>query len=89
MAHIVPSDISRLALSGGNSKELDTLQQLKTQLPNDYTVFHGVHWSREYDARNAVRRDRLRGPQSRRQSVIYRAEERRAAGDRFEPCQAL
>ena len=51
MSHIVPSDISRLALSGGNSKELDTLQQLKTQLPNDYTVFHGVHWSREYDAR--------------------------------------
>ena len=50
MAHIVPSDISRLALSGGNSKELDTLQQLKTQLPNDYTVFHGVHWSREYEA---------------------------------------
>ena len=50
MAHIVPSDISRLALSGGNHHELDTLQQLKTQLPNDYTVFHGVHWSREYEA---------------------------------------
>ena len=50
MAHIVPSDISRLALSGGNRYELDTLQQLKTQLTNDYTVFHGVHWSREYEA---------------------------------------
>ena len=50
MAHIVPSDISRLALSGCNQRELDTLQQLKTQLPNDYTVFHGVHWSREYEA---------------------------------------
>lgn len=50
MAHIVPSDISRLALSGGNSRELDTLKELKTRLPNDYTVFHGVHWSREYEA---------------------------------------
>ena len=50
MAHIVPSDISRLALSGENSCELDTLKELKTRLPNDYTVFHGVHWSREYEA---------------------------------------
>ena len=50
MAHIVPSDISRLALSGKNSCELDTLEQLKTRLPNDYTVFHGVHWAREYEA---------------------------------------
>ena len=23
---------------------------LKAELPNDYTVFHGVHWSREYEA---------------------------------------
>ena len=50
MARIVPSDISRLALSGGHNQELETLQQLKTALPNDYTVFHGVHWSREYAA---------------------------------------
>ena len=50
MARIVPSDISRLALSGGHTHELETLQQLKAQLPEDYTVFHGVHWSREYAA---------------------------------------
>ena len=50
MATIVPSDITRLALSGGNNRELETLQQLKTQLSNDYTVFHGVHWSREYES---------------------------------------
>jgi len=50
LAHIVPSDISRLAFSGKNHHELETLQQLKTRLPNDYTVFHGVHWSREYEA---------------------------------------
>ena len=50
MARIVPSDISRLAFSGKKHHELETLQQLKTRLPNDYTVFHGVHWSREYEA---------------------------------------
>ena len=50
MARIVPSDISRLALSGGHTYELETLQALKAQLPEDYTVFHGVHWSREYAA---------------------------------------
>jgi hypothetical protein len=48
VAYIVPSDISHLALSGGKSLELDTLRVLKEKLPNDYTVFHGVHWSREY-----------------------------------------
>ena len=48
MAYIVPSDISQLALSGGKSLELDTLRDLKAKLPADYTVFHGVHWSREY-----------------------------------------
>mgnify|MGYP001818286222 CR=1 FL=1 len=50
MAYIIPSDISRLALSGAHTPELDTLQKLRTELPNDYTVFHGVHWSREYEA---------------------------------------
>jgi hypothetical protein len=48
MAYIVPSDISQLALAGGNTRELDTLQILKTKLPAEYTVFHSVHWSREY-----------------------------------------
>lgn len=48
MAYIIPSDISRLALSGAHQPELETLRILKTDLPNDYTVFHGVHWTREY-----------------------------------------
>ena len=51
MAYIVPSDISQLALSGGHGLELDTLAYLKTALPAEYTVFHGVHWSREYAGR--------------------------------------
>jgi hypothetical protein len=48
VAYIVPSDISQLALSGGHSMELDTLADLKKSLPADYTVFHGVHWARDY-----------------------------------------
>ncbi len=50
MAHIVPSDLSRLSLSGAHKAEIKSLQILKTELPNDFTVFHGVHWSREYEA---------------------------------------
>ncbi len=48
MAHIIPSDITRAALAGARAPELETLQSLRDRLPNDYTVFHGVHWSREY-----------------------------------------
>ena len=48
MAHIIPSDLSRLALSGAHQPEIETLRILKKELPNDYTVFHGVHWTREY-----------------------------------------
>jgi hypothetical protein len=47
VAYIVPSDISHLALSGGKSFELDTLRVLKAKLPDNYTVFHGVRWSRK------------------------------------------
>jgi hypothetical protein len=48
MAYIVPSDITQLALSGGHGLELETLAYFKKALPGDYTVFHGVHWSKEY-----------------------------------------
>lgn len=48
MAHIIPSDITRLALAGGHGPELDTLVRLRDGLADDYTVFHGVHWTREY-----------------------------------------
>ncbi len=52
MAHLVPSDISRLALAGGDSPELDTLRLLAQGLSHDYTVFHAVHWSRAYGSRS-------------------------------------
>ncbi len=48
MAYIVPSDITHLALFGSTAHELNTLSILKARLPDTYTVFHGVHWSRSY-----------------------------------------
>lgn len=51
MAYIIPSDISQLALSGAHSGELETLQVLKQRLPSSFTVFHGVHWTRDHGSR--------------------------------------
>ena len=48
MARIIPSDITRLALNGVHEPEIQTLQVLKGALPDDYTVYHGVHWSPQY-----------------------------------------
>ncbi|MCY4469009.1 MAG: nuclease-related domain-containing protein [Thiotrichales bacterium] len=48
MARVFPSDLSKLALAGAHWAELATLALLRKRLPDDYTVFHGVHWSREY-----------------------------------------
>jgi hypothetical protein len=50
MAHIIPSDLTRAALAGARRPELETLRTLKDALSNDYTVFHGIHWTREYEA---------------------------------------
>jgi hypothetical protein len=48
VARLVPSDIGRLELAGGSRPELETLRYLADALPAAYTIFHGVHWSREY-----------------------------------------
>lgn len=48
MAQIIPSDINPLGFDNP-SPELVTLEQLKRELPAPYVVYHGVHWSREYD----------------------------------------
>ncbi len=48
MARIVPSDIARLELAGANRHEIETLRLLQARLPDSYTVFHGVHWTREW-----------------------------------------
>lgn len=49
MAYMIPSDVSQQALPGAHAPELDTLSRLEKALPNHYTVFHRVHWSREYE----------------------------------------
>lgn len=48
MAYLIPSDLSQLHLSDPHNPEIRVLHMLKQKLPNDYMVFHGVHWSREY-----------------------------------------
>ena len=48
VARVYPSDITRLELSGAHEPELDTLRLLQRKLPDAYTVFHGVHWTREW-----------------------------------------
>jgi len=50
MAYIVPSDVKKLEFTQGNAHELETLAFLQKNLSNEYTVFHGVHWSREYQS---------------------------------------
>lgn len=53
MARIIPNDLTPLALTGGHRHELATLELLRRALPDDYTVFHGVHWSRGYQRYSA------------------------------------
>jgi hypothetical protein len=47
MARLLPSDISTLSLSLGETAELRTLETLRSSLPSAYTVFHSVHWTRD------------------------------------------
>jgi hypothetical protein len=51
VARIIPSDLTRLALSGAHEPEIETLALLRDTLPDEYTVFHGVHWTRQYKGR--------------------------------------
>ncbi len=50
MAKIIPDDIYKMELADTHSGELETLLQLKKQLPNDYTVFHSVHWTQAFSS---------------------------------------
>lgn len=45
-ARVYPSDTSELALDGAQARERDVLLQLQGQLSDDYTIYHGIHWSR-------------------------------------------
>lgn len=46
MARIVPDDWKNLAAAGAAVRERETLALLEAALPDDYTVYHGVHWTR-------------------------------------------
>lgn len=46
MARILPDETDAVRARGVARAELDTLELLERALPDDLTVFHGVHWAR-------------------------------------------
>ena len=46
MAHIIPTGWRELVATGSAQRELETLAVLAAELPDTYTVYHGVHWTR-------------------------------------------
>jgi hypothetical protein len=46
MARIVPTDWRTLESAGAAQRERETLEALDRGLPEELTVFHGVHWTR-------------------------------------------
>lgn len=55
MAIIYPDGWKELAATGAAARELETLTLLEQALPDDYRIYHGVHWTR-VKARPLVRR---------------------------------
>ncbi|CAM3487389.1 ATP-binding domain-containing protein [Bordetella sputigena] len=53
MAHIIPDGWENQQRSGPAQRELDTLARLKAGLPDDYTVYHAVHWT-NVEGRHAI-----------------------------------
>lgn len=46
MAHIIPEGWQALVATGAAQREIETLALLAAGLPDTYTVYHGVHWTR-------------------------------------------
>jgi len=46
MARLIPDDWKQLAATGAAARERETLSLLESSLPDGYTVYHGVHWTR-------------------------------------------
>ncbi|MDG0025680.1 ATP-dependent helicase [Trinickia sp. Y13] len=46
MARLIPDDWKNLAATGAAQRERETLTLLEAALPEGYTVYHGVHWTR-------------------------------------------
>ncbi|MCK6406089.1 MAG: NERD domain-containing protein/DEAD/DEAH box helicase [Rhodocyclaceae bacterium] len=45
MAHILPDGWRELAVTGAAQREIETLARLADALPDDYSVYHAVHWT--------------------------------------------
>lgn len=46
MAQIFPYELDAARAQGWARAELETLDRLERELPDEYSVFHGVHWAR-------------------------------------------
>ena len=46
MAKVVPEGWRELSAIGSAQREIETLAQLADGLPDEYTVYHGLHWTR-------------------------------------------
>jgi hypothetical protein len=46
MAKAYPDGWRTLAATGAAARELQTLGELADGLPDGYTIYHGVHWTR-------------------------------------------
>ena len=46
MAKVIPSHWQAMEALGAAQRELETLALLARELSDDYTVFHGIHWTR-------------------------------------------
>ena len=46
MARIIPEGWREMSALGAVQREIETLEVLAASLPDDYTVYHGVHWTR-------------------------------------------
>jgi hypothetical protein len=49
VARIIPDGWRELAATGAAAREISTLTTLASDLPDEYTVFHNVHWSRLHE----------------------------------------
>jgi len=52
MARIHPEGWRQISAAGTMARELETLAMLADGLPDDYTVYHGVHWTQVQQGRS-------------------------------------
>jgi len=54
MAIVHPAGWRELSATGAARREIETLALLADGLPDDYTVYHGVHWTRVQHGNHAI-----------------------------------